>query len=402
MHERLLTTTSLSGYIGALRTNTFQFPIVNRRGIVTSVINQSRLSHDIRTASEIDWQKSFNQEVFNKSIALSRSRMNDATELRCALFDINGCVEMADTHTTKAEIMKHYGIDARDLRNVDLVSEGIPHVVVRPSTIFLSIFSLRLLVQCDRVLLFHLDTEGTGVKMQDIFQHDLQSKLRADGSASVTSLPYELRVLDAALASVTAMLEAEYLLMQEEVQKRMREMKEEDAVYTALREALESGKKLGVIEQRARQVRSALQELLNNDEDMAAMYLSDRKAGRPHDIKDHQDLEYLLEAYYKNADAIAESANALVKDVNRTARTVKSILDVRRNQIMIFEAQLEIWMLGFAMSTFVAGLFGMNVINYLEDSKSAFIVLVSACALGTVLLSRFGIWKLKKFRKLQL
>jgi hypothetical protein len=40
-------------------------------------------------------------------------------------------------------------------------------------------------------------------------------------------------------------------------------------------------------------------------------------------------------------------------DVNRTTDTAQSILDVRRNQIMIFEAELDICMLGFAVLTFI-------------------------------------------------
>jgi hypothetical protein len=37
-----------------------------------------------------------------------------------------------------------------------------------------------------------------------------------------------------------------------------------------------------------------------------------------------------LEAYYKNTDAIAESANALLGDLGRTVETIHSVLDVRR------------------------------------------------------------------------
>lgn len=353
--------------------------------------------------NEINRKSTFNQQVFHQSIALSRSRMNDATELRCALFNAEGSLQTPETRLTKADVAQRYGIHGRDLRNVDLISEGIPYVLVRPSTIFLSIFTLRLLIQSNRVLLFLLDSEDGGVKIQDVFEHDLQSKLRADqGSGTMSSLPFEQRVLDAALASVTAMLEAEHLLIRGEVEKHLRESKQEHGVHSALHELLENGKRLETVEQRARQVRSALQEVLNNDEDLAAMYLTDRQAGRPHAIADHQEVEYLLEAYYKNADAIAESAHALVGDVNRTARVIQSMLDVRRNQIMVFEAQLEVWMLGFAVSTFVAGLFGMNVVNYLEDSATAFAFLASACAMGTVLISRYGMRRLGAVRKMQL
>ncbi|KAJ5987064.1 Magnesium transporter MRS2/LPE10 [Penicillium sp. IBT 35674x] len=359
--------------------------------------------HGVTLPDEITRQPSFKQQVFDQSIALSRSRMNDSTELKCALFNADGSTAFKETRLTKAEVAQQYGINGRDLRNADLVSEGIPHVLVRPSAIFISFFTLRLLIQCDRALLFLLGNETDGLKMQDVFEHNLQSRVRTEkGSGFTPNLPFELRVVDAALASVTAILEAEHLILRGQVEKRLEDSKQEDVVHLALRELLEHGKKLAVIEQRARQVRSALQELLNNDEDLATMYLTDRQAGNPHAIADHQEVEYLLEAYYKNADAIAESSGALVEEVNRTARAIKSILDVRRNQIMIFEAHLEIWMLGFAVSTFVAGLVGMNVINYMEDSPYAFVWLTSGCVVATLLISRIGMAKLRKFRKMQL
>ncbi|KAJ5915490.1 Magnesium transporter MRS2/LPE10 [Penicillium verhagenii] len=352
---------------------------------------------------EISRLNSFKQQVFDQSIALSHSRMNDSTELKCALFNGDGSTVFKETLLTKAQVAQQYGIDARDLRNADLVSEGIPHILVRPSAIFVSVFTLRLLIQCDRALLFLLDSETDGVKMQDVFEHNLQSRVRTEqGSGLTPGLPFELRVVDAALASVTAILEAEHLILSDEVEKRLEDSKKEDTVHLALRDLLEHGKRLITIEQRARQVRSALQELLNNDDDLATMYLTDRQAGKPHAVEDHQEVEYLLEAYYKNADAIAESASALVAEVNRTARAIKSILDVRRNQIMIFEAHLEIWMLGFAVSTFVAGLIGMNVINFMEEIPYAFAWLASGCAIATLLISRVGMWQLRKFRKMRL
>jgi magnesium transporter len=352
--------------------------------------------------TDINRETSFNQEVFNLSLALSRNRMNDATELRCMALNADGSVKHSELRGTKADVARQYGLDGRDLRNVDLVSEGIPHVLVRPSTIFISMFTLRLLVRSDEVLLFILPIEDSDVKVQDVFLKDLQSKLDSNlQSGLVTKLPYELRVVDAALASVIATLEAEHILIRREVKESLNDSTREELAHSVLRGLQDHGKRLVAIGQRARQVRSALQELLSSDEDMATMYLSDNQFGKRHAIQDHQDVEYLLEAYYKNADAIAESANALLEDVNRTTNTTLSILDVRRNQIMIFEAKLEICMLGFAVPTFVAGLFGMNVINYFEESAYAFAVLVGASVMGTALISKYGMWKLNKYRKLR-
>ncbi|CAG7930471.1 unnamed protein product [Penicillium olsonii] len=388
---------SYPGRSGALRLKN-PMPGIPRRGIITG----PNKSLHVMSETEMSQEASFNQKVFDLSLVLSRSRMNDATELRCMLLNVDGSVKYSDMKGTKAAVAKRYGLDGRDLRNVDLVSEGIPHILVRPSTIFISMFNLRLLVRSDEVLVFVLPIEDTDIKIQDVFLKDVQHRLQPTSSTGVLiQLPFELRVVDAALASVIAILEAEHVLIRREVEESLRDSTREDIVHSVLRGLQYHSKRLVAIEQRARQVRSALQELLGNDQDMATMYLSDSEAGQPHAIEDHQEVEYLAEAYYKNTDAIAESANALLGDVNRTTDTIQSILDVRRNQIMIFEAQLEICMLGFAVSTFVAGLFGMNVVNDFEESALAFGVLAGACVIGTALIARYGMWKLNKFRKLR-
>ncbi|KAJ5951563.1 Magnesium transporter MRS2/LPE10 [Penicillium vulpinum] len=388
----------LSGTLRIQQPKIKNIPSCSRRGIITL----PNKSHHVIWESEMKKEASFDQKVFDLSRALAQSRVNDATELRCMVLDVDGSIKESETQGTKDDLAKQWGLDGRDLRNVDLVSEGIPNLLVRPSVIFISMFTLRLLVRTDGVLLFLLPIEDCHVKVQDVFMTDLRSRLQpCPGSGLLTKLPFELRVVDAALASVVATLEAEHVLIRRAVEESLHDSTMEDVVHSVLRGLQDNRKRLMAIEQRARQFRSALQEVLEDDEDMAMMFLSDRQAGRPHEVEDHLEVEYLLEAYYKNTDAIAESATALLGDLERTTETIQSILDVRRNQILIFEAQLEICMLGFAVSTFVAGLFGMNVANFFEESTSAFVILVGACVMGTVTISKYGLWKLDRFRKLR-
>lgn len=80
-------------------------------------------------------EASFNQNVFNLSLALSQSRRNDAMELRCIILGPDGSIKESEVRKTRDDLAKQWGLDGRDLRNVDLVSEGIPHLLVRPSVI---------------------------------------------------------------------------------------------------------------------------------------------------------------------------------------------------------------------------------------------------------------------------
>ncbi|PLB55177.1 putative RNA splicing protein mrs2, mitochondrial [Aspergillus steynii IBT 23096] len=331
--------------------------------------------------------------------------------MQTTIYDADGS-SSDPTRLTKQDISQRYGLSARDLRAIDLPSDGFPHILIRETTMLVHLFNLRLLVQADQMLLFHVAYQGQRSSTDNttrVFTHDLAGKLRGDPGRGVSlGLPYELRVLEAALAATTSTLEAEYVLAKERAVKALRTLdlqmldKEESVIHSDLRELLDLVRRLAGIEQRARHVRSAVQEVLNEDEDMAAMHLTDKKAGRPHELEDHQDVEYLLEAYYKASDTVVQETVSLMRNIQQTEQTIQSILDVRRNQIMVLEAKVEICMLGLAAATLVAGLYGMNVPNYWEEKSWAFGLLVSFCLLGTVLISRYGMRQLRRVQRVHL
>lgn len=333
--------------------------------------------------------------------------------MQYTLYNSNGAAAPVN-RLTKLEIADRYDLSTRDLRIFDLPSSGFPHILVRENTILIHLFDLRLLVQSDQVLLFHIAEypghgHGDEHTVSRVFTHNLEEKLRSrHGLGLSVGQPFELRVVEATLASVTSVLEAEYLLAERQVSNALRMTDqdtldwEESLIQTKLRMALDLTRKLAIIEQRARQVRNVAQEVLNEDEDMANMHLTDKKAGKPHALQDHQDVEYLFEAYFKASDAVAEEAAILMDNIRRTEETIQSTLSVRRNQIMVLEAQMEIFMLALACPTLLAGWYGMNVINYFEESSLAFAALVSLSFTGITSISWYGMRKLRHIRRLRL
>lgn len=354
------------------------------------------------------------QRLYELSLGLARTPVSRNVEMLYTLYDSQGVEVSSTVKANKLKIAHSMGMSGRDLRTIDLPSGGVPHIPVRERAILIHMFDLRLLIQADQTLLVHLDE--TVNHKQDIvrnntsrvFCHNLEGKLRRDYGPGVWgSLPYELRVLEIALSSVTSTLEAEYLLANEQAANvmLMQDMqildKSESEIYSELRKLLDLLRRLSDIEQRARYVRSAVKDVLNEDQDMADMHLTDKRAGKPHAAQDHQDVEYLLEAYYKSSDTVVQEAGSLLGNVQKTEETVRSILDIRRNQIMVFETRIEIIMLGLAAATLVSGAYGMNVINYLEESRTAFGCLVSLCLIVTVLISRYGFRQLRHIQRMQ-
>lgn len=147
--------------------------------------------------------------------------------------------------------------------------------------------------------------------------YDLEGRLRQKENAAAGILAYEFRALEAVLISVTAGLENEYENVSRPVIRNLREL-EDDIDRDKLRELLINSKQLGNFEQKARLVRDALSELLDADDDLSAMYLSEKAEGKTRDEDNHTEAELLLESYHKVADEIVQAAENQVSNIRTT------------------------------------------------------------------------------------
>ncbi|GME64835.1 magnesium ion transporter [Neofusicoccum parvum] len=298
----------------------------------------------------------------------------------------------------KSELIAKYGLLPRDLRKID--SAMLPHILVRPSAILLNLLHLRVLIKHNRVLVF--DAYGTtNSYAQSLFMYDLEGRLRQKDLRQNGSLPYEFRALEAVLLSVTTGLESEFEGVREPVVRVLREL-EEDIDRDKLRYLLVYSKKLGSFEQQARLVRDALDELLEADDDLAAMYLSEKSSGDGRGENDHAEVELLLESYHKVADEIVQAAENLVSNIRNTEEIVKAILDANRNSLMLLDLKFSVWTVGLAAGTFVAALYGMNLKNFIEESDLGFWGVSIWCAIFTLLTTTVGLGKLRRVQRVSM
>ena len=111
------------------------------------------------------------------------------------------------------------------------------------------------------------------------------------------------------------------------------------------------------------------------------MYLSDKKAGHPRPTDSHDEIEILLEAYLKQVEEIANVVSIVKHQIQSTEDFVNVILGAKRNQLLLFELRIAMGTLGISSGAIIAGLYGMNMPNYLEDNPYAFAVVASTVAL---------------------
>ncbi len=148
--------------------------------------------------------------------------------------------------------------------------------------------------------------------------YDLQGKLeQTQAPGTVGGLPYEFRALEAVLMSVTSQLEADFEGVQEPVIRVLSEL-EDDIDRDKLRILLVLVKKVSTFEQKAKLVRDAIEELLEADDDLSAMYLTEKAHDLVRGEDDHTEVEMLLESYNKVCDEVFQEASNLVSSIRNT------------------------------------------------------------------------------------
>ncbi|KAI4163581.1 MAG: hypothetical protein LQ342_002853 [Letrouitia transgressa] len=334
--------------------------------------------------------------------ALGRSKAGKATnelKLRCTELNENGDVTLVNGEFKKSELIAKYGLLPRDLRKID--SSLLPHILVRPSAILINLLHLRVLIKNDRVLI--LDAYGTKDSFtQSVFMYDLQGKLaQTEPSRQAGSLPYEFRALEAVLVSITSGLEAEFEGVSKPVVRVLREL-EEDIDRDKLRHLLIYSKELGTFEQKARLVRDAIDDLLDADDDLVSMYLSERAQGKIREEAEHAEVEMLLESYHKVCDEIVQVSGNLVSNIRNTEEIVKAILDANRNSLMLLDLKFSIGTLGIGSGAFVASLYGMNLKNFIEESNVGFVGVSTWSFVFAFMVCYFGLKKLRQVQRVSM
>lgn len=241
---------------------------------------------------------------------------------------------------------------------------------------------------------------------QSLFIYDLEGKLRTKQASTPAgavggNLPYEFRALEAVLISVTQALESEFGGVREPVVRVLREL-EEDVDRDKLRHLLIYSKKLGTFEQRARLVRDAIDDLLEADDDLAAMYLTDKAHEQEREEDNHEEVELLLESYHKVADEIVQVSSNLVSAIRNTEEIVRAILDANRNSLMLLEIKFSIATLGISVGMFIAALYGMNLENFIEETNFGFGGVTVVSVILSWMAWRFGLGRLRKVQRLSM
>jgi len=89
-------------------------------------------------------------------------------------------------------------------------------------------------------------------------------------------------------------------------------------------------------------------------------------------------------------------------DAPRNSCSIRAILDANRNALMLLDLKFSVGTLGLATGTFIAGLFGMNLKNFLEESIAGFGGVTSVSVVLSIIVCAFGLVRLRKVQRVKM
>lgn len=334
----------------------------------------------------------------------------------------------------KYAIMRLVEIHARDLRIMDPLLSYPSTILGREKVIVLNLEHIKAIITAEEVLVRDPMYDDV-VPVVEELRRRLPLKVSVAGQGQVeeelcvqegeggeeNEFPFEFRALEVVLEAICSFLDA-----------RTREL--ETAAYPALDELtskissrnLDKVRKLKSamtrLTNRVHKIREELENLLDDDDDMAELYLSRKMAvsSSPSSSSDGpnwhhspyqgskihrssrgsaatlqgendvEELEMLLEAYFIQIDGTLNKLTTVREYIDDTEDYINIQLDNHRNQLIQLELFLSSGTVCLSIYSLVAAIFGMNIpYTWKEGHAYVFkwVVILTGMVCGTFFLS---------------
>ncbi|KAI6689813.1 hypothetical protein NL676_026641 [Syzygium grande] len=365
----------------------------------------------------------------------------------------------------KFTMMRRCDLPARDLRLLDPLFVYPSTILGREKAIVVNLEQIRCIITADEVLLLNsldsyvlqyvveLQRRLTTAGASEVWQPEGADLSRRRGSrnfddlfgnTSPDYLPFEFRALEVALETACTFLDSQAAELEIEAYPLLDELTSKISTLN-LERVRRLKSRLVALTRRVQKVRDEIEQLMDDDGDMAEMYLTEKKRrvessyyidqssigyrsndaaqslsapvspiSSPRDGRKlekslsiarsrHEsmrssesstdrieELEMLLEAYFVVIDSTLNKLTSLKEYIDDTEDFINIQLDNVRNQLIQFELLLTTATFVVAIFGVVAGIFGMNFDVSVFDNADAFqwvLIITGVC--GLVLFSAF-------------
>lgn len=219
-----------------------------------------------------------------------------------------------------------------------------------------------------------------------------ESQSPVPSSQTEDDLPrFEVHALDALFTTVTSLQDQEYKRINGDIQLILGQFKQKGCILSIdAQEKMRSLKnRVSRMLQRLGSYRSALEDAVDDDEEMALMNLSilhhqPKYYSYPlhsNILGTHEEMEGLLESYLQRYMTTCAKLEYLRAQMQSAEDLVYLRLDTSRNQLLVVNTMFGILACCIAIAAYVTGAFGMNLDNVqtLQHQQHLFVI-VFACS----------------------
>mmetsp|Transcript_23550 Transcript_23550/g.34734 ORF Transcript_23550/g.34734 Transcript_23550/m.34734 type:complete len:356 (-) Transcript_23550:225-1292(-) len=240
--------------------------------------------------------------------------------------------------------------------------------------------------------------------------HDFEDEWDDLEKRNWIDMPFELQSVDAVITSVTSMLHQDTLDLTVDCHYEMNFIRiQGESAPERLRQLKDY---VNALQRRVQGFIRAINLILDDDEDMALMNLS-RLITHPerfiqpvseeiiHEESDEPEL--ILEGHLQQALNTVNSLELLKGQLDSTETAVNMNLDGVRNKLLFINTLVTVASFCTAVASLVGSIFGMNLVNHLEENENAFIQVVVGTLVGTFFLfisMLFLFYQASTFKKL--
>lgn len=339
---------------------------------------------------------------------LTSQKPSDNELIRCTIFDDMGNIAQHGKEVRRLVLLKEHNLAPRDIRKITrlhvrglrspaLNSDFVPSLVTRHDCILLNILNVRALIKYNTVVVF--DTAHAGAPNESVVSttHEQFLQQLGDKIRSPDDLPYEFRALEGILMYALVNLQTE-MKVHTNVLRNLLEGLEESVDKTRLRYLLIQSKKISQFHQKAQLIRDLVDGLLDNDNELNDLYLTDNHQKTPRLGTNHTEVEILLESYYNTLDEVVQTVENLKSQIRTTEEIINIVLDSNRNELMLLGLKFSTGLLSMGIALYVAAVYGMNLENFIEEADGGFEVVT---VLGSILMFLLLFYSVRQLQKLQ-
>jgi magnesium transporter len=329
--------------------------------------------------------------------------------------------------STLTSLRANYKLSTRDVR---LLRSSTRVLAPREEYVIFDLGDLKGVLQRDRVILIGADRPAATALADELRQRLVVER---DDRELERETPFEVRVVECMLEQTYSLLEEALQRLETMVTDTLAELTDpsqsqrEAGREAALGRLLPLQLSLNSLQARTERLASVLEELLDNEEDVADLCLSAQSEARVYEeedpailddgeevdeakelkrrevaenLEDEQELvETLLDVYNARLDSLNDRISELATSIETTQVTLELQLDNERNRLARFELTLNMAGLCIGMSAMVSGFFGMNLVSGVENAVGGFWI---ATVLSTVCSAALFFSCTRRFRNVSL